>query len=216
MDRVYCALEYFKEHFYDYKDVKVKPREEFARELDEMLIEQVDSEDSDGEIDKQKEGVESKKPRKDDIYDKENIEVDKEGEKNQRSDFRDHEHENQTVKHNKGNEIDDASDLDSDIEELIAPCIEDNESNHDKGDTEYAGPNEPYLKHIDPLLQMKTCTYMCVNQETKTREAIAEAFAAVRGQGTFVPPKTHFVEALANPVLFPNKDGCFRQPRKIE
>ena len=32
-----------------------------------MLIEQVDSEDSDGEIKKEKEGVESKKPRKDDI-----------------------------------------------------------------------------------------------------------------------------------------------------
>ena len=106
------------------------------------------------------------------------------------SDFRDHDkHENQTFKHKKGNEIDDASDLDSDIEELIAPCIEDNESNNDKGDTEYAGPNEPYLKHIDPLLQIKTCTYKCVNQETKTREAIAEAFAAVKGQGKFVPPK---------------------------
>ena len=61
MDRVYCALEYLKGHFDDYKDVKVKSREEFARELDEMLIEQVDSEDSDGEFEKQNEGVEIKK-----------------------------------------------------------------------------------------------------------------------------------------------------------
>ena len=58
LDRVYCALEYLKEHFDDYKDVNVKSREEFSRELDEMLIEQVDNEESDGENEskKKKEG----------------------------------------------------------------------------------------------------------------------------------------------------------------
>ena len=63
LDRVYCALEYLKEHFDDYKDVNVKSREEFARELDEMLIEQVDSEDSDGEIEKKTKGLKVRKDR---------------------------------------------------------------------------------------------------------------------------------------------------------
>ena len=134
-----------------------------------MLIEQVDNEESDGENENEKDEVESKKRRREDIFGPENIgvieniggEVSEESD-NTRSetennemlvdDNRDHaKHENQTVKH-KHNEIDDVSDLDSDIEELIAPCMEDNNSNHDKEDTEYVGPNEPYLKHIDPLL----------------------------------------------------------------
>ena len=140
-----------------------------------MLIEQVDNEESDGENENEKDEVESKKRRREDIFGPENIGAIEniggkvsEGE-NTRSetesneemlvyDNRDHaKHKNQTVKH-KHNEIDDVSDLDSDIEELIAPCMEDNDSNHDEKDTEYLGTNEPYLKHIDPLLQMKTCT----------------------------------------------------------